>query len=259
MAEPLISGTGTPESVWQRWPGLDGLPPLDTSGAGAGGGPLVVAPHPDDEVLGCGGLLALTGAAVVAVTDGEASHPGSTVHPPAGLAALRRAETAAALAALGRPGTVVHHLGHPDGGIDEARLAGELERWLVPGRWCVATWSGDGHPDHEATGRAAALACARSGARLVEYPVWAWHWAAPGDRRVPWGRARRLDLDDRVRAAKAAAVDCFVSQTRPVGPAPADAAVLPRAVLARFARPFEVFLTGDGAPARGPAAGAGAR
>ena len=41
---------------------------------------VVVAPHPDDEVLGAGGLLQYMGRVgvemvVVAVTDGEASHP----------------------------------------------------------------------------------------------------------------------------------------------------------------------------------------
>ena len=138
---PLIDGAGTPESTWAGWPDLGGLPMLETTGAAVGGGPLIVAPHPDDEVLGCGGLLAQVGGLVVAVTDGEASHPGSTVHGPGRLAELRRAETAAALAALGRPETVVHRLGHPDGGVEEARLAGELERRLTPGRWCVTTWA----------------------------------------------------------------------------------------------------------------------
>lgn len=242
---PLIGGDGTPESAWAAWPELGVLPLLEVTGAAVGGGPLVVAPHPDDEVLGCGGLLAQVGGAVVAVTDGEASHPGSTVHTGAELAVLRRAETASALAALGRAGTAVQRLSHPDGGIDEARLAGELEQRLTPGRWCLVTWSGDGHPDHEAAGRAAALACARSGARLVQYPVWTWHWARPGDPRVPWARARRFPLSARVGAAKRAAIGCFRTQVGPVGSAPADAAVLPPAVVARFTRPFEVFLTGD--------------
>jgi LmbE family N-acetylglucosaminyl deacetylase len=67
----------------------------------------------------------------------------------------------------------VHRLGQPDGGIDEDALAAALEPLLGPGRWCLATWRADGHPDHEAVGRAAARACTATGARLLEYPVWA--------------------------------------------------------------------------------------
>jgi len=239
VGEPIV-GEGTAEADWARWPGLAGLAPLDLAGAGC---PLIVAPHPDDEVLGAGGLLARLGGELVAVTDGEASHPGSTVLAAGRLAGLRRAETAEALAALGRPGTVVHHLAQPDGAVDEPLLTGQLAELLRPGRWCVATWRGDGHPDHEAVGRAAAAACGATGARLVEYPVWAWHWSGPGDGRLPFDRARRLDLDDATQAAKRIAIDCFTTQVRPLGPDPADAAVLPPTVLARFTRAFEVYLT----------------
>lgn len=243
-----VVGVGTPESEWAAWPTLADLPALDLNpdlgrDPATGPGPLVVAPHPDDEVLGAGGLLAMAGGEVVAVTDGEASHPGSTVFRAADLALARRTETRAALAGLGRPATVVHHLGHPDGHVDERLLTDQLEAVLAPGRWCVVTWRSDGHPDHEATGRAAAAACAATGARLLEYPVWAWHWARPDDPRVPWDRARRLSLQPWTRAAKQAAVGCFTTQVRPIGPDLADAPVLPDHVLARFARPFEIFFT----------------
>ncbi|MDQ6896829.1 MAG: hypothetical protein M3171_09545, partial [Actinomycetota bacterium] len=40
----------------------------------------------------------------------------------------------------------------------------------------------------------AARACAHTGARLVEYPVWMWHWAAPLDPAVSWQRVRRHRL-----------------------------------------------------------------
>ena len=52
---------------------------------------------------------------------------------------------------------------------------------LSPDTWCAATWRGDGHPDHDAVGRAAATACDAVGCRLLEYPVWMWHWARPGE------------------------------------------------------------------------------
>jgi len=235
-----IAGEGTAEPAWLAWPALHGWPELDRSDMDD---PVVVAAHPDDEVLGAGGLLALARRIeLVAVTDGEASHPESTVYTRAGLAAVRRAETGAALRRLGLEGVPVHRLGHPDGGVDEEALGAYLTRLLVPGRWCLSTWRGDGHPDHEAVGRAAATACAATGARLVEYPIWLWHWARPGDARVPWDRARVVPLPDRVRAAKAAAVAEFASQIRPLGPDPADAAILPPAVLARFQRPMEVYF-----------------
>ncbi|MFD0523471.1 PIG-L deacetylase family protein [Paractinoplanes durhamensis] len=104
----------------------------------------------------------LGAADLVAVTDGEASHPGSTVYPQEELAAIRQAETDEALRRL-RVTTTVYRLGQPDGGIDEERLAADLARLLTPGRWCLTTWRGDGHPDHETVGRATARACAATG------------------------------------------------------------------------------------------------
>ncbi|MFI5936990.1 PIG-L deacetylase family protein [Actinoplanes sp. NPDC051494] len=235
-----IDGRGTTEADWTgwgamaHWPGL----PLDPPGP-----PLVVAPHPDDEILGVAGLMATLGAAdLVAVTDGEASHPGSTVHTRAELARIRRAETTDALSRLGLGSSAVHRLAQPDGGIDEDAVTEALTGLLTPGRWCLATWREDGHPDHETVGRAAARACAATGARLLEYPIWTWHWAAPADPLVPWHRAHRIDLSPAARAAKAAAIAAFPSQIAALGPAEADAAILPPHVLARFARPFEVVF-----------------
>ena len=239
MVTPII-GAGTAESRWQAWPAMTRWPLLDLPDTGV---PLVVAPHPDDEILGVGGLLALLGAAeVAAVTDGEASHPESRVYTPETLAEVRRHETTNALTRLGLRDAKVHRLGHPDGGIDEATLATQLADLLSPGRWCLATWRGDGHPDHEAAGRAAAAACAATGAVLLEYPIWTWHWAEPDDERVPWHRARRIELPPKVQAAKAHAVAAFRSQITALGPAPGDAPVLPPHVLARFARPAEVVF-----------------
>ncbi|GAA1644751.1 PIG-L deacetylase family protein [Actinoplanes couchii] len=240
MVRPIV-GTGTPETRWQQWPAMRDWPdlPLDPVEP-----PLVVAPHPDDEILGVAGLMAMLGRAdLVAVTDGEASHPHSTVHTPAELAAIRRVETTDALDRLGLSGAPVHRLGHPDGGIDEKALTRALADLLTPGRWCLATWREDGHPDHEAVGRAAAAACASTGARLLEYPIWTWHWAEPDEAAVPWHRARRIALTPAAMAAKVAAIAAFPSQIAPLGPAEADAAILPPHVLARFTRPFEVVFS----------------
>jgi LmbE family N-acetylglucosaminyl deacetylase len=240
VVKRIVVAEGTPEGRWRGWAAPAAWPALDVDATDP---PVVVAPHPDDEVLGVAGLMAVLGRAeVVAVTDGEASHPDSVVHTAAELASIRRAETAEALARLGLADPPVHRLGQPDGGIDEDAVAAALTGLLAPGRWCLATWRGDGHPDHEAVGRAAARACRATGARLLEYPVWTWHWAVPDDPGVPWHRARRIDLNPAAVAAKAAAVAAFTSQISPLGPAPADAAVLPPHVLERFARPYETVF-----------------
>jgi LmbE family N-acetylglucosaminyl deacetylase len=107
------------------------------------------------------------------------------------------------------------------------------------GRWCAATWRGDGHPDHEAVGRAAAAATVQTEAMLIEYPVWMWHWATPGDPTVPWNRARRIELTGDALRAKAIAAESFSSQIRPMSNADA---VLTPAVLQRLLAVGEVVF-----------------
>ena len=240
-----LAGTGTPEGAWARWP-VDRFPPLDF---GHPGRAVIVAPHPDDEVLAAGGLmqrLAAAGVAlsVVSVTDGEASHPRSpTVAPPA-LADRRRRERRRALRRLGLGGTTVVPLGLPDGAVadHEATLESSLIGLLAPGVMCIAPWCGDGHPDHDATGRAAAAACAATGAPFSRYLVWTWHWAAPGDDRVPWAQGRQLTFSGAEQTRKRWAIRAFTTQVAALSSAPGDEAVLVPEMLAHFDRPYEVFL-----------------
>lgn len=235
-----IAGAGTTEATWQHWSALHTFPPLDLSGCGR---LVVLAPHPDDEVLGVGGLLATAGVEVlvVAVTDGDASHPGSPTHGAMELASLRRAEQVEALHTLGIH-TRITRLGLPDGHIvddDVAVAAGQL---LRPGDWCLSTWDGDGHPDHEAVGRAAARACRDIGVRLLQFPIWTWHWSHPADPRVPWHRARSVALGPAVLAAKRAAIACYRSQVQPLSDDLRDAAILTAPTVDRLTRSQEVVF-----------------
>jgi LmbE family N-acetylglucosaminyl deacetylase len=205
---------------------------------------VVCAAHPDDEVLGVGGTMALLAGAgvqlhLVAVTDGEASHPGNPVLGPAELAAARVAESARALAALGA-GATTTRLGLPDSAVaaHEEELALALGAQLAGADAVLTTWTGDGHPDHEAVGRATLAAAARLGVPVLQYPVWTWHWAVPDDPRVPWHRAQAVPLPPSVRAAKQAAIACFTTQVHPLGP---DPAVLPPEFLAHADRDHEVL------------------
>ena len=81
---------------------------------------LIVAPHPDDEVLGCGGLLAAhrDGGAdvhVVIVTDGGLGNAGEAASP--NYVAERKEEARQAVEVLG--GAEHHFLGHRDGSLKE--------------------------------------------------------------------------------------------------------------------------------------------
>lgn len=257
-----LGDRGTPAADWDRWLAARAADPEVVVPAGCRR-LIVVAPHPDDEILGVGVTASRFAAAgvdvtVLAVTDGDASHPDSPTLSPEQLATLRVEESQRACAALGLPDPV--RLGVPDGRVHEYadRLtraisdvvrSGTIDGKAVGGRavgggavgggatsdcLVVSTWRGDGHPDHEASGRAAAAACAATGARLVEYPVWTWHWASPGDARVPWDNRRRVVLSGPEFEAKRAAVAEFVTQIAPLSDQPGDESILPGWILDRL-------------------------
>ena len=246
----LIQGDGTLESRWLPW-----LRSIEVATASVemlvscGSRLVVIAPHPDDEVLACGGLMAMHRArngdiAIIAVTDGEASHAGSPLWNAQTLAATRTAEAVEGLNQLGLNDVPVTRLEIPDGLVKRhvLRLALRLQALLQPTDVVVTTWRLDGHPDHDATGFAASLACANVGCHLIEAPVWMWHWAAPGDTRVPWRRLRRLPLTPHVRDRKLTALFEHASQLDEAGHA--RGAILGAAIVQRVNRLEEYFFTG---------------
>lgn len=167
---------------------------------------LVVAPHPDDETLGCGGTIAaLTAAgqqvAVVFLTDGGLSGPGdrhSTVEE-------RKAEARLACDLLGVKPAHISFVGLPDGGLaNHASEAGVRLAQIIDSFDPVRVFvphEHDGHPDHEAAYRIARKVTeGRSQPiELFEYAIWLWsHW--------PWTPAptiftrRRPELKRAARA-----------------------------------------------------------
>jgi LmbE family N-acetylglucosaminyl deacetylase len=232
-----IAGAGTPEAVWSPWLTGRAWPYLDLDAVN-GRRILVLAAHPDDEILGVAGLLmtlSRRGHQIVMVwaTDGEASHPGSSAFTPGELATIRRAESVLALHELGVNPTATHYLSLPDSqvGPHADLLRSALAAIAAPDDVVLAPWDGDGHPDHDALG-AAALALPAT--TTWHYPIWMWHWSAPDDGRVAWDRVHRTPVPD--LAAKARAIAHFRSQVEPIGTAGVDAAILPPHVLERFDR-----------------------
>lgn len=249
-ANPIV-GSGTPLQAWRTSQHLAELPSIDAAALVPDGSrAVIIAPHPDDEVLGCGGLLQLVAALdrpiqIISVTDGSASHPGSQAWSSQRLSAVRPQESAEALHRLGLPMHSVKWIrgGFQDSGVakEEQRLAEFIQRYLKPGDVVFSTWSQDGHTDHEAVGRASAAAAAAVGATLHELPIWTWHWASPEDEKIPWARARKLLLDPATVARKSHAAHAFASQLEG-DPAIGLAPVLPPHVLERLLQPFEVVF-----------------
>lgn len=147
-------------------------------------GALILAPHPDDETLGCGGLIAELARRrrpllVVIATDGAASHPGSPAWPAQRRAALRRREAASAVRRLGGARRHMRFLAFPDGAMPMAghalreaarRLSGWMSRLRLHN--LVAPSQADAHPDHRACHALARLMCRQRRLSLLEYVVW---------------------------------------------------------------------------------------
>lgn len=194
IASPLWRPPGEAELVpYQPW--------LPEPGASL----LVLAPHPDDEVFGCGGLLALAAAArlhtrVVIVSDGAVG----------GDAGTRAAESRAAAQELGYAAACgdPEFWQLPDRGVDPG--AGLVDRILNTIEASAATWvlapsPFEIHPDHRAVCRAAIIAARRHRQQrqttgLVFYEV--------GQPLVP---NRLVDITA-VMPQKMRAMACFGSQ-----------------------------------------------
>ena len=241
-------------------PGLASLPIGALDDITLGGSLVVVAPHPDDESLGCGGLIAAACAAgvqvrLVVVSDGVGSHPNSRRFPPPKLRALREEETRAAAAALGLGHEAIIFLGLPDREVPthgaEAEAAVDAIVAVARGveaRAILVTWRYDPHCDHNASALLVDAAGARLGARVFAYPVWG--WTLPKDTEVgaqPVGL--RLDVS-RHLVAKAAAITAHRSQTTDLIDDDPEGFRLAPDMIARFQGPYEVFLREPRVPLR---------
>ena len=226
MVTPLVR-----EDEWRsRLVGLpQWQPPLSPA--------VIVVPHPDDETLGTGGLIARlrshgTEVTIVAVTDGENAYPDT-----AGLGEVREREQTAALARLGVGPDHIRRLRFPDSCVaaNEQRLLDVLVTLISADSHVLAPSRGDFHPDHEACGRAAEAVAKIRQAQLTSYFFWAWHRGTPA--LLDEVGLVSFPLNESERAAKHDALLCHQSQLQHVSGSP----ILPEDLLAPALRPFEVY------------------
>lgn len=213
--------------AWLRTRSRPGPPAPQT------GTTVVIAPHPDDAELGCGGLIATRVAlgrpvAVVCITDGSGSHPDHPSLRPAELAVRRRAEALSAGGQLGLAATAVTFLNALDGSLSRlstpehaglvARLANVLAAVSVAELFTPC--ARDGSCEHEAVFALVREAITHQSfrPRVYEYPVWSWWnplllWPRAISAPRVWRLSRAMFAADKRRA-----IHEHRSQIEPIAP-----------------------------------------
>lgn len=239
---------------------VESLPLLPADAVTGFGRTLVVAPHPDDESLGCGGAIALLRERgrpvhVLFVSDGTGSHPSSRAYPAPALTALREREALDALAMLGVEADAITFLRLPDRSVPRAGSAGFADA-ARQFRACIdqfapdtilLPWRRDPHCDHRAAWELVTTT-APDTPRLIEYPIWVWELGEHGDSpQAGEMHGWRLDICA-VLPRKLAAIAAHVSQTTDLIDDDSDGFRLSNADLRHFNRSSEVFLEPGSCP-----------
>ncbi|GAB2574454.1 PIG-L deacetylase family protein [Spirosoma areae] len=218
---------------------------------------VVIAPHPDDESLGCGGAIALlrqTGQSVyvVFVSDGSRSHPHSRQYPPERLRQLREREALAALHILGVEPDAVQFMrlvdtkvpapGQPDFADAVTNLHNRL--MAIAPQTMLIPWRRDPHTDHRASWHLTQAAVEQMPTKptVIEYPIWLWELGTAQDQPRPHEvRARSLAIDS-VMELKQQAIAAHRSQVTHLIDDDPTAFYLSPDLLRYFRIPHEVFF-----------------
>lgn len=235
----------------------DAILEMDSISPAVLGASLVIAPHPDDETLGCGGTAALLlkmglNVHFLFVSDGSMSHPNSQKFPSEKLKTLREEEARKAVETLG--------------GKQDDVLFFELKDSLVPNRndfqfddavtrmaktitdiapeTIFVPWRKDPHKDHQATWQIvhAALESITLKPRVLEYLIWFWERGNSQDLpSIEQMKLWCIDIDETLKI-KHKALAAHASQvTRLIDDDP-QGFMLSEQVIAHFDIPREIFF-----------------
>lgn len=184
---------------------------------------LIVAPHPDDEVLGCSGLIQRLlregkQVDVVILSGGGKSHAGCCQIEETLLIDSRRDLSRKAADILGLSLKNLHFLNYPDGrisfGCAETSKLKNLIETLSPNVIFVPH-KGEGWSDHLTAGEIIRkLINQDSQVELYEYCVWFWFYNV---WNINWKNARVLALSPQEQTVKNRAIDAYILPKAPCG------------------------------------------
>lgn len=249
VEDRVIGGEGTSKSQWMQAFAQQPLPRLKLESLHSKR-IVIVAPHPDDEILGCGGLMQQLVAQnctimILAVTNGTQSHPGSSKYTPDQLNLMRPQESLAALDWLG----IAEHsqriaLDLTDGQVhlQTSQLWQCLSHIVQAEDILVCSYARDGHPDHEAVGKTVQAFAEAQQLACLQVLIWAWHWAVPMDQRIDWQQAKIYPLTDEQLIKKQQAIMAFKTQIE-TDESTGNAPILSSSTINRLLMPYEVYLS----------------
>lgn len=184
---------------------------------------LIVAPHPDDEVLGCSGLIQRLlnkgkQVDVAILSGGGKSHAGCCEIDESTLIESRRNLSRKAAEILGLPLENLHFLDYPDGSIvfdcSETDRLKKLIETLQP-KVIFVPHKGEGWSDHLEAGRIVQkLVGEMADVLLYEYCVWFWYYNVWNiDRK----KAFVLTMTEEELSRKNEAIDAYIKPKAPCG------------------------------------------
>lgn len=185
------------------------------------GDTLIVAPHPDDEVIGCAGLIQKlveqgTPPNVIILTRGEGSHRGCCSTSGKDIMHERHKLTLRAAATLGLPESNIHCLEYPDGGISiEHKETDKLQSLLarLSPKAVFIPHKGEGWPDHV---KVAGIIknILKQPADIYEYCVWVWYYNV---WNLDYKNARILKMSPMQHQRKLQATELYTTPLAPCG------------------------------------------
>lgn len=190
---------------------------------GLEGRTLIVAPHPDDEVLGCGGLMARMVEEgnmpyVIYMTGGGASHKTCCNLSEEEIVKNRRILTRKALGMLGVSEDHIKELDFHDGNIsqnnvEELTKLKNIIKELNPENIFIPHW-GEGWKDHINT--ASIIENDIPGTpNIFEYCVWMWYYNIW--KGLDWKHAFKVKLNEKEQTLKLKAISEYVEPLAPCG------------------------------------------
>lgn len=214
---------------------------------------LIVAPHADDESLGCGGIISLAKkygqtVYILLLSDGTLSHPNSKDFPKDKLRETRENELVEAASLLGVQAEQIIFCRYQDRnvpgksseGFDDAVANMSKMLGILKPQSIFVPWRRDPHPDHRAAFDLINAAETEQ-AKIYEYPIWLQELgnsddAPTSDEVMPF----RVNIES-VLDKKLKAIAAHRSQTTDLISDDPEGFRLSEEMLASFNVPYETF------------------